>query len=369
MLAATSHNYFLLASSVITILIAALVRFRQSSRAKISSNSEVRLIKNRIWIDDHRLPRGELFWTNEQFDLVFEKFALRTGIDALKAEYVGSLNAPVDSALSFTFGIGENALIKKNLQRDGPHTILIGSTGSGKTQLLRSILTQFARKQSTHQLVCIDFKGGIGLGEFERESIAFASDHDLDHASTVIAALASELNKRELGQKPKVPLIIAVDELAHLQASIKTSSDVLAAVAARGRSASMHLIMTNQNLVGVGRSLLSNCRLRVLVGEPDPVDAAMLGQVTKQNRQPIATGWGSGQVLGHGQQAEAFVFALDQIREQTLVPQRSDREPRQPPHSAVDRREYSSRGQARHRGRRQPAIRGLQLLARKAALR
>ncbi|MEN9748974.1 MAG: hypothetical protein RL149_52 [Actinomycetota bacterium] len=369
MLAATSHNYFLLVSSCVTIVIAAIVRFRQANRAKITKDSVVRLIKNRIWIDDHRLPRGELFWTTEQFDLVFERFAVNTGFDALQAEYKNALKNPGKSALSFTFGIGERTLIQKNLQGDGPHAILIGSTGSGKTQLLKSILKQFIRERNSHQLVCIDFKGGLGLGEFAGDAIAFASDHDLENANAVITALESELRKRELGQKPKAPLVIAIDELAHLQASIKSSSEVLAAIAARGRSANMHLFMTNQNLVGVGRSLLSNCRLRVLVGEPDPVDAAMLGQLAKQTRQSMPTGWGGGQVLGHGQQAEAFVFALDQTREPTQAPLRSDHEPRRHQHSIAGLREYSSQGQARHRGRRRPAIRGWQLHARKARWR
>lgn len=349
------------------MVIALLIRWRMSRRPTVSRDTQVRLIGGRVWVDDYRMPRGEIFWSRELADLVFEKLG-NSASENLVAEYFEQLRSDLKQPMQFVLGIGEQSILQKRFDLDGAHAILIGSTGSGKTQLMKSILNQLLHADHALSLVCIDFKGGAGLGEFAQRSIEFASDHDIKNAEAVIEALESELQKRELGEKPSVPMVIAIDELAHLQNSVKRASEVLAAVAARGRSAKMHLLMTNQNLVGISRALLSNTRLRILIGQPDPVDASMLGQVTRTANK-ASPGWATAQVLGHGQPAEPFAFVLDLAKEPKQAREQSSREPQQRQRSKAVQRVYSNRERGRHREHRQPAIRGLQLRAHKAALR
>lgn len=367
MLAISSHNYFLLVSSLLTVLISVAIKVRMARRPKLTAKTVIRIIKNRIWLDDYRMPRGELFWSAEQADFIFERLALEAADSQARRDYLAH-NFQNTEAMSFVLGFSGDDLVRKSLVADSPHALLIGATGSGKTQLMKQLIMQLLANDKQTLLVCIDFKGGQGLRQFERQSLEFASDHDLQNAERIIQAIESELSERELGHKPIAPMIIAVDELAHLLLKVKRAGEVLAAVAARGRSSRMHLVMTNQNTVGIGRQLLSNIGIRVLIGAADPVDASVLGQAQRLPARADA-GFAAAQVLSHGQSAETFSFALFEAIEQRQVREQSSREPRQHRRSATDPREYSSRGQARHRLHRQPSIRGLLSRAHTAALR
>ncbi len=373
MLAATSHNYFLLGSSAFTLVIAALVKFRQSRLPKLSAQTEVKVVGNRVWLDDYRMPRAEILWSREQADLIFERLADSGEPSEPQRQFLAADFELPNAPLSFALGFNSHRIVYKSLVQDGPHAILVGSTGSGKTELLRNSLRQLLARNANLQLICIDFKGGAGLNEFADRSLGFASDHDMQSAESLIESLERELRERELGQKAKTSMVIAIDELGHLLATVKSAASVLAAIAARGRTANMHLVMTNQNLVGISRALLSNVSLRILIGTPDPVDATMLGQVAKNSEATAAktgNGLARGQVLGHGQAAEVFSFALPNLlREPKLALEPTGREPQQRQRSTRRHRVSSGRERARHRLSRPRASRGLLSRAHMAASR
>jgi S-DNA-T family DNA segregation ATPase FtsK/SpoIIIE len=373
MLAATSQNYFLLGSSAFTLVIAALLKFRQSRLPKLSVQTKVKIVDNRVWLDDYRMPRAEILWSREQADLIFERLADSGEPSEPHRQYLAENFELPNAPLSIALGFNSQRIVCKSLAQDGPHAILVGSTGSGKTELLRSTIRQLIGGNANLQLLCIDFKGGAGLGEFADKSLGFASDHDMQSAEALIESLERELRDRELGQKSKTSMVIAIDELGHLLASVKPAAPVLSAISARGRSANMHLVMTNQNLVGISRALLSNVALRVLIGTPDPVDATMLGQVAKGSEATSASagnGLAKAQVLGHGQAPEVFSFALPNLlREPKPALEPIAREPLQRQRSTRRHRVSSSRERARHRLSRPPAIRGLLSRAHMAASR
>ena len=373
MLGVTSNNYFLAASTVFTILIALLVRYRIAKRPKLNSTTKLRVINRDIWLDDYRMPRGEIFWSAEQADFIFERLGAASSESSAMHDFFSKSFERSKRSLNIALGFNENEVVQRSLVDDGPHAILIGSTGSGKTELLRQMLRELKSADTKPELVCVDFKGGLGLEEFRMHSLRFATDHDIEATEKVFDWLELELGHRELSSEPANALVIAIDELTHLLGTVKRSSEVLAAIAARGRSAKMHLILTNQNLVGVHRALLSNIKLRVLIGNPDPVDAAMLGQLCrtplKQGLQSLA----SAQLVAHAIAAEPFWFALPSFRpeaiEQNLAQQQVASEPRQLQRSKEFRREYSNQAKARHRRRRQISILGLRLLAHRGGSR
>ena len=357
MLGITSNNYFLAATTLFTMLIALLIRYRLSKRPKLTDATKLRVIDTEIWLDDFRMPRGELFWTREQADFIFERLGDTSSNQNLRADYLLNRFERSRASLNVALGFSEHAIVQKSLVDDGPHAILIGSTGSGKTELLRLMLRELLQSDTKPDLVCIDFKGGLGLEEFRSRSLAFASDHDLEQTQKLFEWLEAELAKRELSRNQPKSLVIAIDELSHLLSSVKKSADVLNSIAARGRSAQMHLVMTNQNLVGVNRALLSNVKLRVLIGNPDPVDGAMLGQLARANGSSMAeSGLARAQIVAHGAIAEQFSFPLP--IEQRLEQPQPDREPQQLPSSRGFPRGYSNQVPARHRLSRQPSIRG-----------
>jgi len=364
MLGVTTSNYFLAISTVFTMLIALLIRYRLSRRPKLSAATKLRVVDKDIWLDDYRLPRGEIFWTQEQADFVFNRLGFSsTETSALQLFLTKTFQRDA-AALNVALGFNDDGVVQRSLAEDGPHAILIGSTGSGKTELLRAILRDLLAATSKPTLVCIDFKGGAGLDEFRTASKCFASDHDLDATETLFDWLESELNRRELEGRTEPALVIAIDELGHLLGKLQKGSAVLGAIAARGRSAGMHLVMTNQNLVGVNRALLSNVKLRLLIGNPDPVDAAMLGQLSRiAPTQQAERGLAYAQIVAHGSAAEPFCFVLPGFvatsRELSSAQPPPDREPQPPRRSTKHHRGYSSQERGRHRQRRQLSIRDL----------
>lgn len=378
MLGVTSNNYFLAVSTLLTMLIALFVRYRISKRPKLGDATRLRVVDRDIWIDDYRMPRGEMFWAREQADFVFERLAKSATKSSARDDFLSKTFERMRAPLNVAFGFNETQIVQKSLEQDGPHAILIGSTGSGKTELLRHLVRELLFTETKLDLVCIDFKGGLGLDEFKGRASAFASDHDIVATQNLLDWLENELARRELSGQLHQSLIIAIDELAHLLGSVKKSAEILNAIAARGRSAKMHLVMTNQNLVGINRALLSNVKLRVLIGNPDPVDAAMLGQLARpvlNSAESGERGLARAQIVSHGLPAESFCFALpallqsEQAKEQNLARQQTAHERLQHPSSKELRREYSVRGRARHRLRRQSSIRGLLSNARMAMSR
>ena len=373
MLGVTSNNYFLAASTVFTILIALLVRYRLSKRPKLTANTTLRVINRDIWLDDYRMPRGEIFWSAEQADFIFERLGATSSTSSVMQDFFSKNFERSKTNLNIALGFNETEVVQRSLVDDGPHAILIGSTGSGKTELLRQMLRELNNAETKPGLVCVDFKGGLGLEEFRLQSLRFASDHDMGATEKVFDWLELELSQRELSPEPRNALVIAIDELTHLLGTVKRSSEVLAAIAARGRSARMHLILTNQNLVGVHRALLSNIKLRVLIGNPDPVDAAMLGQLSRAPLKHAVQSLASAQIVAHASAAQSFYFALPGFRpeaiEQNLALLPVASEPRQRQRSKEFRREYSNQAKARHRRRRQTSILGLRLLAHRGGSR
>ena len=373
MLGVTSNNYFLAVSTVFTILIALLVRYRLSKRPKLTANTKLRVINRDIWLDDFRMPRGEIFWSAEQADFIFERLGATSSTSSAMQDFFSKNFERSKTNLNMALGFNETEVVQRSLVDDGPHAILIGSTGSGKTELLRQMLRELNNAETKPGLVCVDFKGGLGLEEFRLQSLRFASDHDMGATEKVFDWLELELSQRELSPEPRNALVIAIDELTHLLGTVKRSSEVLAAIAARGRSARMHLILTNQNLVGVHRALLSNIKLRVLIGNPDPVDAAMLGQLSRAPLKHAVQSLASAQIVAHASAAQSFYFALPGFRpeaiEQNLALLPVASEPRQRQRSKEFRREYSNQVKARHRRRRQTSILGLRLLAHRGGSR
>jgi energy-coupling factor transporter ATP-binding protein EcfA2 len=308
MLAVTSGNYLLLVSTVLSGMAMLLVRWRISRQPKLGSETQLRILGNRIWLDDYRLPRGSAFWTREQFDFVFERLAVKTTEVKEYCEQFVNRQFQKLSPLSALIGFNQNELVRVSLEADGPHTIIVGPTGSGKTELLKNVIRDLTQSSPTAEFVLIDFKGGSGLSQFEGRARELVTDQNLDAAINCLEQLKQELKERE-SESDCQPLVIAIDELAHLLAEVKNAEAVLASIAARGRSARMHLILTNQNLVGIPRALLSNLKLRILVGQHDPVDAALLGQASKAIPAPDTHyRLTQAQIVGHGQAGKAFWF-------------------------------------------------------------
>ncbi|MER7078182.1 type VII secretion protein EccCa [Saccharopolyspora kobensis] len=167
--------------------------------------------------------------------------------------------------------------IKESAQGgQGPHGMLIGATGSGKSELLRTLVLALALTHSSETLnfVLVDFKGGatfLGLDELPHTSAVITNL--ADEASLVERmkdALHGELVRRqELLRKagnyssvteyekaraegadldPLPTLFVVVDEFSELLAAHREFMDLFVMIGRLGRSLSVHLLLASQRL-------------------------------------------------------------------------------------------------------------------------
>jgi len=157
----------------------------------------------------------------------------------------------------------------------GPHGLLIGATGSGKSELLRTLIVGLAATHSSEvlNLVLVDFKGGATFMHMDR----------LPHTSAVITNLAGELHLvdrmqdslngevirrqellRESGYSsqfdyekaraggarlaPLPSLLVVVDEFSELLASKPEFIELFVTIGRVGRSLGVHLLLASQRL-------------------------------------------------------------------------------------------------------------------------
>lgn len=162
----------------------------------------------------------------------------------------------------------------------GPHGLIIGATGSGKSELLRTIITGLAisHDPETLNFVLVDFKGGASFADLARlphvAGLITNLQSDLTLIDRMRAALSGEQERRqqmlrEAGNldniqhyhakrqflhdmEPMPYLMIIVDEFAELLANRPEFLELFVAIGRVGRSLGMHLLLATQRL-GEGR--------------------------------------------------------------------------------------------------------------------
>lgn len=182
-----------------------------------------------------------------------------------------------------------------DLVTEGPHAVVAGVTGSGKSELLVTWILALCAGHSTQQVsfLLADFKGGTAFDALARLPHVTGVITDLDGtgARRAIESLRAEVRWREaelgrvgardvLDPRVDIPrLVIVVDEFAALLGEHPELHAVFTDVAARGRALGMHLVLGTQRPAGVVReSLLANCPLRISLRVTDPADSrALLG--------------------------------------------------------------------------------------------
>lgn len=159
-----------------------------------------------------------------------------------------------------------------DLHVDGPHVLICGTTGSGKSEALRRLIADFARNYPPTQLAfaLIDFKGGAGLGVYAGlpHVQLFASDLDEAAAQRTLEQLEHEVRRREellaaqgcsdiaeyqdLDESgPILPrLLVVIDEFRVFVETLPQASARIDRLAAVGRALGIHLILSTQRPAG-----------------------------------------------------------------------------------------------------------------------
>lgn len=199
-----------------------------------------------------------------------------------------SLPQTPSRGLAATFLQGQNPLAV-DIVADGPHAVVGGTTGSGKSELLVSWVAALADAYPSDRLnvLLVDFKGGASFGELQRLRHCVGLMTDLDEAGAVraIESLKAELRHRErtlaqlgvrsIEETEALPrLLVVVDEFAAMLQELPDLHSLFVDIAARGRSLGVHLILCTQRPADAVRdALMTNCGLRLCLRVNDDHDS------------------------------------------------------------------------------------------------
>ncbi len=234
-------------------------------------------------------------------------------VEQLNASFRWEKNNPVTN-LAVPIGIGKNEeIISIDLHEKyhGPHGLIAGMTGSGKSEFIISYILSAAVNYHPYevQFVLIDYKGGGLAGAFENKNMNIKLPHlvgsitnlDVNEINRSLLSIESELKRRQqlfnkarelssdstidiykyqkmyrnkLVDEPISHLFIISDEFAELKVQQPEFMNQLISTARIGRSLGVHLILATQKPTGVvDPQIWSNSRFKVCMKVQDKSDS------------------------------------------------------------------------------------------------
>jgi DNA segregation ATPase FtsK/SpoIIIE, S-DNA-T family len=194
--------------------------------------------------------------------------------------------------LTCTLGQTEQGPLALDLCAQGPHVLVAGTTGSGKSELLQTLVAGLALHHPPDlvSFLLVDYKGGAAFAEAAAlpHTVGMLTDLDPQSTARALRSLTAELTRRErvlAGQGardladlpadvPLARLVIVVDEFATLVEELPGFVSGLVGIAQRGRSLGVHLVLATQRPSGVvSPEIRANCSLRICLRTTDESDS------------------------------------------------------------------------------------------------
>ncbi|MFE2532866.1 FtsK/SpoIIIE domain-containing protein [Streptomyces sp. NPDC059371] len=200
-----------------------------------------------------------------------------------------------------------------DMRRDGPHGLIAGTTGSGKSELLQTIVASLAVANTPENMtfVLVDYKGGSAFKDCVQlpHTVGMVTDLDAHLVERALESLGAELKRREHiladadakdiedyqdlvrrdpSYAPVPRLLIVIDEFASMVRDLPDFVAGLVNIAQRGRSLGIHLLLATQRPSGVvSPEIRANTNLRIALrvtdgGESsDVIDSPEAGHISK----------------------------------------------------------------------------------------
>jgi S-DNA-T family DNA segregation ATPase FtsK/SpoIIIE len=291
-----------------------------------------------------------------------------SGTDEDVAQVLARWASPGRSTAAL-LGRGPDGTFVVDIARHGPHGLVAGTTGAGKSELLQTLIASLAAGNRPDELnvLLVDFKGGAAFGPVVRlpHTVGMVTDLDGALVERALASLTAELRRREavlasVGAKdlddyrrqsrsPLPRLVIVVDEFATLAEELPEFVGGLVGIAQRGRSLGVHLVLATQRPEGVvSADIRANTNLRLCLAvtreseSRDVIDSPLAATIsrTTPGRAYARTGHADltpFQAARVGGRRPAVV-AADEAPTVTLVPAAEVGDP-VPPSMDIDGRE------------------------------
>lgn len=239
----------------------------------------------------------------------------------------------------------------------GPHGLIAGMTGSGKSEFIITYILSMAVNYHPDEVsfILIDFKGGGLTGAFEDESRGIRLPHlagtitnlDENTMARALASIESELKRRQLifneaksavnegtmdiygyqqlyrnglVSEPVSHLFIISDEFAELKSQQPEFMDQLISAARIGRSLGVHLILATQKPAGVvNEQIWSNSKFKVCLKVQDRIDSMDMlkrpeaAEIRETGRFYLQVGYNEYFALGQSAWAGASYEPADEV--------------------------------------------------------
>jgi S-DNA-T family DNA segregation ATPase FtsK/SpoIIIE len=230
---------------------------------------------------------------------------------------------PTRDRLRVTIGINEQGrpveldLKESALDGMGPHGLLVGATGSGKSELLRTLVLALAVTHSPEILnfVLVDFKGGATFATLDKlphtSAMITNLEEELSLVDRMLGAISGELTRRQellrrtgnfasqrdyerarLSGVPLAPLpslLLIVDEFSEMLTARPDFIEMFVQIGRVGRSLGVHLLLASQRLeegrlrglethlsYRIGLRTFSSMESRAVLGVPDAYELPRL---------------------------------------------------------------------------------------------
>ncbi|MEC4020238.1 FtsK/SpoIIIE domain-containing protein, partial [Streptomyces sp. H27-D2] len=203
------------------------------------------------------------------------------------------------ASTAMLLGVGYTGPVTFDLVKDGPHGLIAGTTGAGKSELLQTLVASLAAVNRPDEMtfVLVDYKGGSAFQDCVRlpHVLGMVTDLDSHLVERALASLAAELTRREqiladVGVKdhaeyralrrrdpslaPLPRLLLVIDEFATLARDVQDFIPGLVGIAQRGRSLGLHLLLATQRPAGVVTAdIRANTNLRIALRVTDAMDS------------------------------------------------------------------------------------------------
>ncbi|WP_448655432.1 FtsK/SpoIIIE domain-containing protein [Microbacterium lacticum] len=225
-------------------------------------------------------------------DAVIDRWTQNASIRSTRSTRSGTGYQPKLRAL---VGQGAQGALHLDLRQQGPHALVGGTTGSGKSEFLQAWVLGMAAEYSPERVtfLFVDYKGGSAFADCVSlpHCVGLVTDLSPHLVRRALTSLRAELHHREhlfnrkkakdlleleKAADPDAPpaLVLVIDEFAALAKEVPEFVDGVVDIAQRGRSLGIHLIMATQRPAGVIKdNLRANTNLRVALRMADETDS------------------------------------------------------------------------------------------------
>lgn len=172
------------------------------------------------------------------------------------------------------------------------HCLVAGTTGSGKTTLILTMIASLAEHNSPESVrfLLIDVKGGRELGKLNSlPHIIGATCTTATDAAAQLASAVTTMEKRDREGRSTPAIVIVIDELADLISQCPETITSITRLAQRGRESGVHLIAGTQrpSSAALGGLMKANFPARLVGRVLSPEDSKVATGLAGQNAEAL----------------------------------------------------------------------------------